>query len=444
MKEYIIAIELGSSKIVAIAGSRDENGKLIVEAIEEESVINIIKRGCVQNIEDVYSYVKRLKTKLENRLAPAKIEKAYVGIGGVSVFAEDKTVTKTFHEDSIITQAHVEKLKDACKALISSATDMLAIVPVKYIIDGRVVENPIGTTGTNIEVHYKVLTAKPVLRRNIVRSFVERMNLNIAGYIPTALATADVELTNDERALGCVLVDFGAETTTVSIYKNNALVWLETLPMGGRNITRDIASLNLIESEAEHLKIASGMAKGFKSENNVRLKFEGDGMVEIDLAKLSSVVEARSEEIMANVEEQIKRAGLLRKDLTAGVIVVGGAAKMRGWMELLEERIGMKARFATLHKEIDVVEKERSRVNDYLQAVGLLYAAQGACTKSVSPVVAPPVFDDEDDGFDNEHLSQTDEKKHSSTQTGGLFQRIKKTFTNFINEGETEEEKDED
>lgn len=94
MKEYIIAIELGSSKIVAIAGSRDENGKLIVEAIEEESVINIIKRGCVQNIEDVYSYVKRLKTKLENRLAPAKIEKAYVGIGGVSVLPRIKRLRR--------------------------------------------------------------------------------------------------------------------------------------------------------------------------------------------------------------------------------------------------------------------------------------------------------------------------------------------------------------
>lgn len=70
-----------------------------------------------------------------------------------------------------------------------------------------------------------------------------------------------------------------------------------------------------------------------------------------------------------------------------------------------------------------------------------MYAAQGVCTKSVSPVVAPPVFDDEDDGFDNESLSHTDEKENSSTQTGGLFQRIKKKLTNFINEGETEEEK---
>ncbi|MBR2378366.1 MAG: cell division protein FtsA, partial [Bacteroidaceae bacterium] len=240
--------------------------------------------------------------KLENRLAPAKIVKTYVGVGGVSVSAEEKVTNRSFHEDSIIKQAHVQKLKDECRAMLPTTIDTLDIVSTGYIIDGRAERIATGVTGTTIEAHYKAITAKPVLKRNIDRCIIERLKLPIAGYITSALATADVVLSKDERMLGCMLVDFGAETTTVSIYKNDALVLLETLPMGGRNITRDIMSLNLVSSEAEHLKIASGKAKGFKSENNVRLKFEGDNMVEIDLAKLTSVVEARSEEIIANVE----------------------------------------------------------------------------------------------------------------------------------------------
>lgn len=446
MSEYIIAIELGSSKVVGIAGYRDENGQLVVSAIEKESATNIIKRGCIQNVDEVFSLVNKIKTKLENRLSPAKITKVYVGVGGVSVSAEEKITKRSFHEDSVIKQAHVQRLKEECRAMLPNTVDVLEIVPNGYIIDGRAERNAIGVTGTTIEAHYKAITAKPVLRRNIDRCFIERTKLPIAGYITGALATADVVLSKEERMLGCMLVDFGAETTTVSIYKNDTLVLLETLPMGGRNITRDIMSLNLISSEAEQLKITSGIAKGFKSEFNQRLKFEGDNMVEIDLAKLTSVVEARSEEIVANVDEQIKRAGLERKDLTAGVIVIGGAAKLRGWIELLEERfVGMKVRVGILRKDIQAVEKESSQINDYIQAVGLLYAAKDDCTKTPAnsaveverpqPVVVVPEEDDEE-----EIITITPEKHEEKPKRRSIFSSFFDKFGKMIEEGESEDE----
>lgn len=444
MSEYIVAIELGSSKIVGIAGYRDENGILVVSAIEKENATNIIKRGCVQNVDEVFSCIKRIKMKLENRLAPAKIVKTYIGVGGASVSAEEKVTNRSFHEDSIIKQAHVQKLKEECRAMLPSTIDTLDVVPTGYIIDGRAERNAIGVTGTTIEAHYKAITAKPVLKRNIDRCVIERLKLPIAGYITSALATADVVLSKDERMLGCMLVDFGAETTTVSIYKNDTLVLLETLPMGGRNITRDIMSLNLVSTEAEHLKIASGMAKGFKSENNVRLKFEGDNMVEIDLAKLTSVVEARSEEIIANVEEQIKRSGLERKELTAGVVVVGNAAKLRGWLELLEERLGgMKVRVGALRKDIQAVEKERSQVNDYMQAVGLLYAAKEDCTKTPfqeKPVEPEkPVIEEEEE----EEIVITVDKEpaeEKKPKRKNIFTALFDKFGQMIEEGENDDE----
>ena len=444
MNEYIVAIELGSSKIVGVAGYRDENGMLVVSAIEKESATNIIKRGCVQNVDEVCAYINKIKMKLENRIAPAKITKVYVGVAGVSVSAEEKVAKRSFHEDSIIKQAHVQKLKDECRAMLPSNIDTLDIVSTGYIVDGRAERNAIGVTGTTIEAHYKAITAKPVLRKNIDRCLIERSKLPIAGYIPSALATADVILSKEERMLGCVLVDFGAETTTVSIYKNDTLVLLETLPMGGRNITRDIMSLNLVSNEAEHLKIASGMASGFKSENNVRLKFEGDNMVEIDLAKLSSVVEARSEEIIANVEAQIKRSGLERKDLTAGVVVVGAAAKLRGWIELLEERlVGMKVRMGNLRKDIQAVEKERSQINDYIQAIALLYAGKDDCTKTPAnsnvaierPAPVPVVEEEEEDG---EIVITIDEKPKEKPKKKGLFDLIKDKWGQIIEEGEND------
>ncbi|MBR4070468.1 MAG: cell division protein FtsA, partial [Bacteroidaceae bacterium] len=100
MSEYIVAFELGSSKIVGAAGYRDENGMLVVSAIESINATNIVKRGCVQNVDEVYACINKIKMMLENRIAPAKISKVYVGVGGISVSAEDKVAKRSFHEDS--------------------------------------------------------------------------------------------------------------------------------------------------------------------------------------------------------------------------------------------------------------------------------------------------------------------------------------------------------
>ncbi|MBR3951331.1 MAG: cell division protein FtsA [Bacteroidaceae bacterium] len=442
MSEYIVAFELGSSKIVGVAGYRDENGMLVVSAIESINATNIVKRGCVQNVDEVYACINKIKMMLENRIAPAKIAKVYVGVGGLSVSAEERVVKRSFHEDSIIKQAHVQKLKEECRAMLSSATDTLDIVSTGYIIDGRAERNAIGVTGTTIEAHYKAITAKPLIRKNIDRCIIERSKLPVAGYITTALATADVVLTKEERMLGCVLVDFGAETTTVSVYKNDTLVLLETLPMGGRNITRDIMSLNLVYTEAEHLKISSGMASGFNSENNVVLKLENNNMVEIDLAKLSSVVEARSEEIIANVEAQIKRSGIECKDLTAGIVVVGASAKLRGWLELLEERFAdMKVRMGCLRKEIQAVEKEFSQINDYIQAIALLNAGKEDCTKTPanSTVVVEPPVSQQAEEEEEVIIITGDKKEEEKPRRRGIFGILKDKFGKMIEEGEDDD-----
>ena len=440
MNEYIVAIELGSSKIVGVAGYRDENGKLVVAAIESMSASNIIiKRGFVQNVDDVYAQIHKIRMMLENRIAPAKITKVYVGVGGVSVTAEDKVTKRSFHEDSIIKQAHVQILKEECRSKLPTNVDVLDIVSTGYIIDGRSERNAIGATGTTIEAHYKAITAKPLLRKNIDRCIIERSKLPIAGYITSALATADVVLSKEERTLGCVLVDFGADTTNVSVYKNDTLVLLETLPMGGRNITRDIMSLKLLSTEAEQLKKSSGMAIGYKSENNEKLKFEGDNMVAIDLAKLSSVVEARSEEIVANVEAQIKRSGYERKELTAGMIVVGGAAQLNGWIKLLEERlVDMKVRFGSLHKDILAVEKERPRINDFIQAIAILNAGKEDCTKTPvnSTVVERPAPEPEEE----EEIIITPAAKEEKPKRRNIFSTLFDKFGKIIEEGEQDDE----
>ena len=149
-------------------------------------------------------------------------------------------------------------------------------------------------------------------------------------------------------------------------------------------------------------------------------------------------------EIIANVEEQIKRSGLERKELTAGVVVVGNAAKLRGWLELLEERLGgMKVRVGALRKDIQAVEKERSQVNDYMQAVGLLYAAKEDCTKTPfqeKPVEPEkPVIEEEEE----EEIVITVDKEpaeEKKPKRKNIFTALFDKFGQMIEEGENDDE----
>ncbi len=381
MNDYIIAIELGSSKIVGIAGYRDESGTLVVAAIETmPTPNNAIQRGCVHNISEVSGAIMRIQRLLENRLSPAKISQVYVGVAGMSVTAIEQSAVNHFSNDKVVKMQDLEELKSKCIAQLPGSYDCLDVLPIGYLVDGRPLQQALGFSGTTIEGHYKAVMANPILKRNIDRCVVERAKLTIAGYIPAAISTANVVLTAEDRMLGCVLVDFGAETTTVSVYKNDNLAHLVTLPMGGQNITRDIMSLNILLKDAEMLKTTSGTAKLQKNNLTVRHTVGNNGAVSIEHTKLVSVIEARSKEIIANVVEQIKLSGVDRKDLTGGVIVVGAATKLRGWVELLEESLDMKVHMAAITKNIKVVEKEYSRISDFLQAVGLLVYASEKCT----------------------------------------------------------------
>lgn len=450
MNNYIIAIELGSSKIVGIAGCRDENGLLAVSAIESVSIDNdAIKRGRVQNISDVSLKVQRVKKSLENRLHPAKIQKVYVGVAGVSVAAIDQVVSHHFHEDSVIKQSDVDALRDNCMSMLPNSHDCLDIVPVGYVIDGRPVAQAVGHTGITIEGCYKAIMAHPSLKRNIDRCIVERLNLSIAEYIPSALSTAQVVLSDNDCQLGCALVDFGADTTTVSVYKNGSLMHLATLPMGGHNITRDITTLNILGGDAEELKKRWGIAKDTAGNKSMSLTIGGDNAVVVDQSKLALVIEARSKEIIANVAEQIKLSGVDKKDLTAGVIVLGAAAKLRGWTELLEAQLEMKVRLATVSKNIKVVEKEHARAAEYLQAVGLLYAGSECCvqydTTSIhkDPVVTVEEQEEEQDDQVNVVANEKKEEKVSKKRKKPNFlSNLVNQFDKFLSEGEDDGDND--
>ena len=397
-EKYIAAIELGTSKIIGIVGQKNEDGTLQVLAIEREESSGCIKRGCIQNVEEAANRVKKIITKLGNRV-PGSINKMYVGVGGQSVRTISHKVRRRLAEDTPVTEVLINSLHAESRTFPVFNAEIMDVVPNEYLIDNHLETNPVGTFCSDIEANLKLIIGRPSIKKNIERCLFERSKMQIAGYIISAQATAAALLTSNEKSLGCALIDFGAGTTTLSIYKDDLLRYMITIPFGGKNITKDIGTLNVLDTDAEKLKIAFGSAISTPiTEKGIRqLGIDGLDSSKIKYQDLCHVIEARIEEIVENVKEQIDASGYADQ-LSAGIIISGGASQLRELPELLHQKTGLEVKRGTLQKNISFANRTEAGNPAYSQAIGLLLLGEENCmtkkvcvTETESEVVTPPV-----------------------------------------------------
>lgn len=379
---YIAAVEISSSKIIASIGRTSAEGQLDVVAIEEENDVEGVRYGIIQNLEETSVRVSRLFSKLERRtgVSPHKIKGVFVGLSGRSLKSIMVEVSINLPEGTEITEDIINRLReDAKRKAIDNTLEVVDAVPRIYHVGQTETHSPKGAVGNHIEAIYDLIVCRPELKRNLVRTIPDKLNIRIEGFVVTALATGHLILTPDEKRLGCMLVDMGAETTTVTIYRKGCLRYFVTLPLGGRNITRDITSLNVLEERAEQIKIASGNAMG--QDTPSALNVNG-----VKLTDVNNLVVARSEEIVANVMEQIEYAGMKETDLPGGIVCIGGGAKLQGMMDLLELQSGLSVRRGQLPTYVHM-EDAASASKNLVQVVSVLYA--GATLSNVECLELP-------------------------------------------------------
>lgn len=331
--EFIVAIELGSTEIRGVAGRKNSDGSIQILAHASERSSDWIKKGVIYNSDKTQQCLVSVLRKLEEQLG-ASIKKAYVGVGGQSVRSIENRVSRQFNEETKISQALVDSLMKANREMALSDMEILAVVPQEYKIgkDSRI--EPVGISAESIEGHYLNVIARRSLKDKIKQCF-RQARCEVADYLLSPLATADAVLTDNEKRSGCALVDMGAETTTVSIYKNNILRHLAVIPLGGNSITKDICSEQIEEEDAEQLKIrfASAYTEPTEEDEDANKEYNLEGKVAaIKAQQLEIIVEARIKEIIANVWNQISFSKYNDK-LLAGIVITGGAANMPNMAE---------------------------------------------------------------------------------------------------------------
>lgn len=367
----IVAIEIGSSKVRGAIGTYSPTGVLTVQAVEEEPMLEVVRYGTVSNVEEVAMLVNRIIRKIENRISPRKVTSVYVAMGGRSFCSIPRTEEAQFAQDVEITEEVLRSLIHQAASSPHTDRELLQIVPREYTVDKKTVNRPKGTVGSTISMAANLIVCRPQIKRNIDRLFNEKLKLNINGYKVRQLALGDVVLTTEEKRLGCMLVDFGAETTTISIYKHGRLQYLATLPLGSRNITRDIMKLNYLEEKAEALKCEIGdVGYGTTGNQGGSLAF-----ADVDYSGINNYVIARAGEIIANIHKQLDYAGYRPEDLTGGVVIVGGGSRLKGFNEALEKKLNMKLRTGIVSLAEVRIPDSRISASGAADVIAVLYRA---------------------------------------------------------------------
>ncbi len=362
--QYIVALEIGSSKIVGAIAEKTSAGYLSVKHLQEEKHLNSVRYGIVQNVENIKSSINHILHTLEG-MVDGRITQVYLGVSGRSLHSIVSEVNRSVGTTESITRELIDRIIHEATSTPIKNHDTVDIVPRAYYVDKVETPNPVGQFGSSIKIKVNLIVAKPALKLNLNRLMT--FGIPAKDYIVTPLAVAEQILSESDRELGCMLVDMGAETTTVSIYKNKALIFLNTLPLGGRNLTRDVMNgMNVLEETAENVKKNINNPLDPSNVSNVRI--EG-----VDAREAANYISARTGEIIANINQQLADAGVTSNDIQS-IVLIGGGAHLGGLQQKMEETIKIKVRMGQNPLSINILNSNINRM-EYIEVFALLAQA---------------------------------------------------------------------
>ena len=381
-KEFIVAIELGSSKITGIAGKKSMDGSINVLAVVREDATSCIRKGVVYNIDKtsacLTSIIKKLKTILKS-----EISQVYVGVGGQSIRSIRNSSVKTLPEDTIISQDMINELMDNNRSTVYPDLEILDAATQEFKVGTQYQIDPVGVQIDKIEGNFLNIVCRKAFYRNLNKCF-EKANISIAEMYLAPIALAHSVLSDAEKRGGCLLVDLGADTTTVSVYYKNILRHLAVIPLGGNNITKDIASLQMEENEAEEMKLKYASAYTEIEEIDSSKTLAIDAERTVPMQAFIELVEARVNEIIENV--WFGQVPPEYKDkLLGGIILTGGGSKMKDIKKAFTAITGVqKIRIAgTVAQKVSSNDKDINAHDGTMNtALGLLVKGDINCAGS--------------------------------------------------------------
>lgn len=353
--ELVVGLDLGTTKIAALVGRRNEFGKVEILGVGKAESLGV-NRGVVVNIEQTVASI-RAAVAIAADKANVDIGEVIVGIAGqhIKSMQHRGMITRQSLDDEV-SQNDIDNLIDNMHRLVMSpGEEIIHVIPQEYIIDNESgIKNPIGHAGIRLEGNFHIITGQVSAVKNIFKC-VDRAGLKTADLHLEPLASAEAVLSDEEKEAGVVLVDIGGGTTDVAIFYDGIIRHTAVIPFGGNIITEDIKEgCGIIKTQAEQLKLKFGSALSQENQENEIIAIpglRGRPHKEISVKFLAQIIQARMEEILDFVSFEIKSSGYERK-LAAGIVITGGGSMLKHLPQLVMLNTGLDCRIGTPNEHL--------------------------------------------------------------------------------------------
>ena len=344
----VVSLDIGTTKIAAIVGQRNEHGKIEVLGHGRAESGGVI-RGIVCNIENTIKSIKDAVQQAKEA-SGVEIKYVYVGIAGQHICSRQQPghLIRTKGGEEVITE---QELQDMCDNIynigLKPGEEIIDIIPQEYTIDGESgITDPVGMIGNSIQASYHVIIGQTAAARNIC-TCVTQAGLETLDLILEPMASASAVLSDDEKEMGVALVDIGGGTTDLAIFYNGIIRHTKVIPLGGDIVTNDVKEgCSILKRQAEELKIKFGSAFADENKSNEYVSIaglQGRAPKEISVKNLAHIIQARMEEIMEYVKTEIKMSGYAHK-LGGGIVLTGGGSLLKHVVQLTQYVTGMDVR----------------------------------------------------------------------------------------------------
>lgn len=383
-----VGLDIGTTKIVAMIGKKNEYGKLEILGIGKAKSLGVA-RGVVNNITQTTQSIQQAVNDAEEN-SGYKINDVVVGIAGQHIRSIQHTdYISRGNSDEVITQQDIQTLIDQVNKLaMLPGEEIIHVLPQEYKIDGQAeIKEPIGMYGSRLEATFHVVVGQASSIRNIVRC-VQSTGIELSGITLEPLASADAVLSQEEKEAGVALIDIGGGTTDLAIFKDGIIRHTAVVPFGGNVITDDIKEgCSIIEKQAELLKVKFGSAWPGENRDNEIVSIpglRGREPKEISLKNLSKIIHARVVEIIEQVFAEIKAYGHddPRKKLIAGIVLTGGGSQLQHIKQLVEYITGMDTRIGYPNEHLAGNSGDEISSPLFATAVGLVMNSVANNTQS--------------------------------------------------------------
>ena len=374
-EQYVAAIDIGTTKIVAIVGKKNENGKIEILGLSK-ALSRGVKRGVVLNIEETVTAIQTTVEDVQKR-SGIMFSEVFVGIAGQHIKSMKNRgyIMREAYDDEIKKEEVFRLIEDMHKIHIEIGEEIIHVIPQNFIVDNETgVKSPIGMCGRRLEANFHIVIGQVAAAKNIEKC-IRKANLTVKDMILEPLASSDAVLTEDEKEAGVVLIDIGGGTTDVAVYYDNIIRHTAVIPFGGNVVTKDIKEgCAILQRHAEQLKVQYGSALGDIAPEDKVVSIPGISgrePKEISFKSLAYIIQSRMEEIIDAINFEIQNSGYADK-LAAGVVITGGGSMLKHLPQLMKFKTAMDVRIGLPNEHLSGSGKNEINQPMYATSIGLI------------------------------------------------------------------------